>query len=90
MANDRLIIRCKNCGEEDLLAKYYPPRPPYSVDGVINPLDPPLVQSHWAEDVSDFVQNHMMHSRFYGGGNLGGDSCFEIIAESSAKEHEHG
>lgn len=32
MANDRIFIRCRKCGEQKMLAKYYPTIARYGVD----------------------------------------------------------
>ncbi len=68
MANDRLWLRCRHCGEYGALAKYYPS----------------LGHGIWSpESLDKFVWKHMECSPNFGQHDLAGDTCFTIHAESA-------
>lgn len=66
MANDRLYFKCKNCGEHQAFAKYYPGN--YGV--------------WFPEKMAEWVKTHMGCSDNIWANDLGGDSCFTVFAES--------
>jgi len=67
MANDRIFLRCRNCGESTLLAKYYP-----SNYGVWD-----------RDQLCDFIDKHIECSPFFGRMDLHGDRCFDLFTESA-------
>ena len=68
MANDRLILKCRNCGDTMTFAKYYPT----------------LGHGIWSpEKLDTWVSQHMMCSPRFGGIDLGGDRCFDIHTENT-------
>ena len=67
MANDRIWIKCRGCGKKRSFAKYYPT----------------LGHGIWfPKAVEDWVEKHMKCSPNFGKQDLGGDRCFDFIAES--------
>ena len=71
MANDRIFISCKHCGEQMTLAKYYPT----------------IGHGIWHHESLDaFIKKHMECSPAFGGMDLGGDVCFELSTESEPTE----
>lgn len=72
MANDKIFIKCKHCGEHTTLFKYYP-----SNYGLFHP--------DW---VDAFAEKHFHCSPHFGKMDLEGDVCFELVVESDPKLHE--
>ncbi len=73
MANDRIYIKCKHCGEYFTLAKYYPS----------------LGHGIWfPESLDAFIEDHMRHSPAFGKMDLEGDACFTLFAESDPNYQE--
>ena len=67
MANDRIIITCRNCKETTMFAKYYPT----------------LGHGIWHLDhLDEWVYNHMKCSPNFGGMDLKGDRCFDLSTEN--------
>jgi hypothetical protein len=59
---------CKNCGDKQLLAKYYPS----------------MGHGMWSvEAFAVWVEKHMECSPYFGLFDLKGDNCFEVRSESS-------
>lgn len=70
MANDRIIIKCRHCGETLTLAKYYPTLG----SGV-----------HMPYTVTAWMDEHMRCSPHFGETDLNGDRCFDLFTESEGK-----
>lgn len=66
MANDRLFLKCKHCGEEEVLARYLVTE----ID--VRERSLPFFVRHHIENCSP----RMYH------GDLGGDSVFDVVTES--------
>jgi hypothetical protein len=67
VANDKIIMECRNCSKNIMLAKYYPNILGHGV---------------WNEDVvCDFINEHMKCSPNFGKMDLGGDRCFNLYTE---------
>lgn len=69
MANDRIYMKCRGCGETKMLAKYYPSN--YGV--------------WWPEEVCKWIEDHMKHSPNFGEMDLKGDRCFDLFTESDER-----
>jgi len=67
VANDRILIQCRGCKDTRTLAKYYPDN--YGVFSTA--------------EVVAFIDKHMGCSPHCGKGNLMGDRCFDLRAESA-------
>ena len=67
MANDRINLRCRGCGAEKMLVKYYPRQ----FDGIWSPTE-----------VSWWIAEHLQCSPHWGQQDLGGDRCFDLFTES--------
>ena len=66
MANDRIFIKCRHCNECMTFAKYYPT----------------IGHGIWFhESLDEFVIKHMMCSPAFGGMDLEGDRCFDLLTE---------
>ena len=69
VANDRIWMRCRKCGEEQMLYKYFPG---------------PTLESYASEDVQAFVEKHVDECHaVHRPGHLGGERCFDLYAESA-------
>jgi hypothetical protein len=66
VANDKIIIRCRHCGEWGLLAKYYP-----SNYGVWD-----------SKALAKWIEDHMPCKPDFYGPSLGGDRLFDLFTES--------
>ena len=67
MANDRIHIRCRNCGRVRTLAKYYPT----------------IGSGVWEPQVlADWIDQHIQCSPNFGREDLNGDRCFDLMVES--------
>lgn len=67
MANDRILIKCRHCGEKRTLAKYYPSN--YGVWG------------NQVPEIVKFIDTHMACSPNIGSMSLNGDRCFDLETE---------
>lgn len=69
MANDRLYMRCRTCGEAKMLAKYYPG--PHSLE-------------IWDSDaMSKWMSDHLeCNSGVWCHATMNGDRCFDLFTES--------
>lgn len=67
MANDRIYMKCRNCGKEKMLAKYYPTMG----HGIAFPAE-----------VICWIEEHIMCSPHFGENDLHGDRCFDLFTES--------
>ena len=77
MANDRIRIKCRKCGEEMTFAKYYPT----------------LGHGIWSSHIpylEEFVSKHMECSPYFGGDSLNGDRCFDLFTESEIVLESNG
>lgn len=73
MANDRILFKCRGCGETVTLAKYYPT----------------LGHGIWfPETISAYVEKHIECSLNFGKDDLGGDRCFDLFTESDKRYSE--
>jgi hypothetical protein len=68
MANDRIYFKCKHCEKQTLLFKYYPSANPGLWD---------------SDELEEFINEHIQCSPNFGRSNLGGDRCFDLVAESA-------
>jgi len=66
MANDRIYLRCKGCGNQYLLLKYYPCN-----SYIWRP-----------EEIQEWMDQHIADCNELGMGDLGGNPCFDLITES--------
>jgi hypothetical protein len=80
MANDRVYLKCKTCGEARLLYEFWgggdvgEPFPLGMTAGLEEPASAP----------GDFIQKHTRECRGAFGTSLEGESGFELFVESAA------
>lgn len=73
MANDRIFLKCRHCGDCTMLAKYYPT----------------IGHGIWNhEKLDEWVDKHMQCSPHFGEIDLKGDRCFDLFSESDSRFKE--